>query len=183
MKALKKTLAGVLTLLLLLSVNNCEFGNTGSETDDSTTIMSLLGGVTYLNSLNLVIAGSWTDTSDSNALYTITNSEYSRPDYLGTAPKTAYNMSIIEYNNTDQIMKMSGLQLDFAAFPTITTKTNTIYQRIRFHVADANTYYYCTEVFNKNSLAELNADATTYTYTSPTGTTCNGFVWSKMTRN
>lgn len=171
----KKTAAGLL-LAAIPFLTACPSETTSEEDIMRALLLSQVGP-------QFVLFGNWTDTTDSNAKYSITNTGYVHLEYLGSgSPKTDYSMSILSYSNTGGTFRLSGLQLNFAGWPTIATQTNTIYQRIRFAKTDADTFYYCQEVSNKNTAAELDADTTSFTFTSSTGATCNGFTWSKMTR-
>ncbi|MCB1172835.1 MAG: hypothetical protein KDK39_04690 [Leptospiraceae bacterium] len=185
----KKNRAGLLIPILFLSgilgsgllLSQC---TPPDDPGDEDLELLLLAAIS--NASNLSVAGTWTDTADSNAAYTITNTAYTKHTVLGSGtPKTDYTMSIVSYDNNGIVIKVTGKQLDFAAWPTITEKTNSIYQRSRFAIFDANTIYRCDESFNKNSLAELDADTTAYTFDRNDPTKANGCgagTWSKMTR-
>lgn len=182
MKRRKLPTCILLVLIVVLNSSCTLLGQVDDNSDEEMAIFLLAAA--YVRSLDLSINGSWTDTSDSDAQYTITNNNYIRKEYLGSSsPKSDYSMSVVNYSNGDKILKLSGLQLDFAGFPTIATKSNTIFQRTRFAIKDNNTFYYCSEVFNKASMEELDADTTTYTFTGENDANCSTFTWSKMTRN
>ncbi len=152
------------------------------ETMEDSLLLPLLASRSALPN-DLAISGNWRDTSDSDAPYAVTNEDYVRLEYLGnSSPKSDYTMSILSFDNTERIMKLSGYELDFSSWPDVTTGPGIVYERIRFYVTDSNTYYYCIESYNKSTLAELDADSTSYEFTGSRDATCGGFLWSRMVR-
>lgn len=131
-----------------------------------------------------------TFNSEYNQKLVISSSSWVKKEILGsTTPKDDYTSSIVSFDNIDDIAITRGKELDYSGWPTVTEKTNTIYNREHWYFKDADTFYLCQEVYNKASIDEINTSVAAdsnipYTFdpANPDANNCGSGSWTEYNR-
>ncbi|MCB1201655.1 MAG: hypothetical protein KDK41_13495 [Leptospiraceae bacterium] len=137
-------------------------------------------------SKTIEIQGTWYSEDDSTKSQpeVITETSWNKKNRIGTDPKSEYPLSLNSADNTTNKAIRSGKQLNYDSWPTINVQTNTVFDRVQWYQSDANTFFLCTEVFNKASMDEVRADTTNHTFdpANEDANNCGAGAWTKYTR-
>ena len=111
---------------------------------------------------DLEISGSWTEDYGNT---TISNDQFLAP--LGLS-------NIVEYNNSNNTFYFQMSEDDLYS--------PNKFGRVVWTEIEDDSFYYCTIVYGKDTLAEAKADMTTADETDPASGGCGGFPWSQASK-